>query len=131
LPTNNLLIFGFLFLNFIFELLIYFLKIITKKETQNQMADLSKVLNETVGIDEEQYKEMITQNSLLQNVYKSDIMLASDFDDEDEEEDDDDDFKEEDEDLFDEDELEEEGYEEDFDFDEEEESDEEDLGTFN
>ena len=95
------------------------------------MADLSKVLNETVGIDEEQYKEMITQNSLFQNVYKSDIMLASDFDDEDEEEDDDDDFKEEDEELFDEDELEEEGYEEDFDFDEEEESDEEELGTFN
>ena len=93
------------------------------------MADLSKVLNETVGIDEEQFKEMITQNSLFQNVYKSDIMLASDFDDE--EEDDDDDFKEEDEDLFDEDELEEEGYEEDFDFDEEEESDEEELGTFN
>jgi hypothetical protein len=98
------------------------------------MADLSKVLNETVGIDEEQFKEMITQNSLFQNVYKLDAKFASDFDDEDADDDaDDDDFEEEDEDLFDEDELEEEGYEEDFDFDEEEEEedDEENLGKYN
>jgi hypothetical protein len=98
------------------------------------MADLSKVLNETVGIDEELFKEMITQNPLCQNFYKSDVLLASDFDDEDEDNDDaDDDFEEEDEDLFDEDDIEEEGYEEDFDFDEEEEEEdeEENLGKYN
>ena len=96
------------------------------------MTDLSKVLNEAVGIDEEQFKEMITQNSLIHDAYKSDILFASEYNDEDEDVEDDD-FDEEDEDLFDEEELEEEGYEEDFDFDEEEEDeeDEEDLGKYN
>lgn len=95
------------------------------------MADLRKVLNESVGVDEEFFKEMITQNPLFDETYKSDAMFASDIDDEDED-DLEDDFEEEDEDLFDEDELEEEGYEEDFDFDEEEEEgSEEDLETYN
>jgi hypothetical protein len=95
------------------------------------MTDLSKVLNDNAGVDDEQFKEMITQNSLFKDIYKSDIRLASDLDDDEDEEDDD--FDEEDEDLFDEGELEEEGYEEDFDFDEEdeEEDESEDLGAYN
>jgi hypothetical protein len=98
------------------------------------MTDLSKVLNDNAGVDDEQFKEMIAQNSLFKNIYKSDIRLASDLDDDDEDVEDDD-FDEEDEDLFDEDELEEEGYEEDFDFDEEDEDEDEDesddLGAYN
>ena len=96
------------------------------------MADLRKVLDESVRVDEELFKEMITQNPLFHEAYKSDAMFASDIDDEDED-DLEDDFEEEDEDLFDEDELEEEGYEEDFDFDEDEkeEDEEEDLGKYN
>jgi hypothetical protein len=95
------------------------------------MADLSKVLPETVVVDEEQFKEMITQNSLVPNAYNSDLLFSPDYEEEDEDEDDE--LGEEDEDLFDEEEpLEEEGYEEDFDFDEEEEADEgeADLGKF-
>ena len=96
------------------------------------MIDLSKVLNEPVGVDEEPFKETILQNPPFQGTGKSDIIFASEFEDEDEDIEDDD-LEEEDEDLFDEDELEEEGYEEDFDFDEEEkeEEDEEDLGKYN
>ena len=93
------------------------------------MAELSKVLNESAGMDDDQLKEMISKSYLFSRVDCSGILSAS----EEEEEDDEDDFEEEEEDLFDETEIEEEGYEEDFDFDEEEEeeSDEEDLGTFN
>ncbi len=96
------------------------------------MLELSKVLNETVGIDEEQLEEMINQNPSFQDKPKSNVFFASDYDEEDED-DQEDDFDEEDEDLFDEDELEEEGYEEDFDFDEEDENedDEEDFGKYN
>lgn len=86
------------------------------------MADLSKVLNDSIGIDEYLFKEMIAGS-----FYNSDLLFANDYEDEDEDEDDE--FEDEDEDLFDEEDiLEEEGYEEDFDFDEEEEddSDEED-----
>jgi hypothetical protein len=92
------------------------------------MTDLSNVLNDITGVDNEQFKEKIAQNSLFKDIYKSDIRLASDLDDEDEDEED---FDEEDEDLFDEEELEEEGYEEDFDFDEEDEDESEDLGAYN
>jgi hypothetical protein len=96
------------------------------------MIDLSKVLNEPAGVDEEPFKEMITQNPICQDAGKSNIIFASEFEDEDEDIEDDD-LGEEDEDLFDEDELEEEGYEEDFDFDDEEkeEDEEEDLGRYN
>lgn len=95
------------------------------------MADLSEALNADFGIDDEQFKEIIAQNDLFPDAYKSDPLFASDFDDEDED-DIDDDFDEDSEDLFDEDELEEEGYEEDFDFDEEEdEEDDEDFGKYN
>lgn len=95
------------------------------------MAELRKVLNDSAGMNEDQFKEMITQNSLFPDTYNSNILFASDFEDEDEEEEE---FEEEDEDLLDEDELvEEEGYEEDFDFDEEEdeEAEDEDVGTYN
>jgi hypothetical protein len=96
------------------------------------MADLSKVLNETVEVSEDLFKEMITKNPLFHEEHISDSMFASDIDDDDED-DLEDDFEEEDEDLFDEDELEEEGYEEDFDFDEDEKEEEEegDLGKYN
>ena len=91
------------------------------------MAKLAKVLNASDGIDEDQFKETIALNSLFPGAYKSNLFLASDFEDEDE----DDEFEEEDEDLIDEDELvEEDSYEEDFDFEEEDEEDE-DLGTYN
>lgn len=94
------------------------------------MAELSKVLNDSAGIDGELFKELIAKKSLFQDELESKTMFASDFDDEDDV-DEDDDFDEE-EDLFDEDELEEEGYEEDFDFDEEEndDSEEEDLNSY-
>lgn len=96
------------------------------------MADLRKVLNETVEVNEDLLKEMITQNPLFHEAYKSDTVFASDIDDDDED-DLEDDFEEEDEDLFDEDELEEEGYEEDFDFDEDEKEEDEEggLGKYN
>jgi len=96
------------------------------------MADLRKVLNGTVEVNEDLFKEMITQNPLFHEAYKSDPLFASDIDDEDED-DLEDDLEEADEDLFDEDELEEEGYEEDFDFeeDEKEEDEEEGLGKYN
>ena len=96
------------------------------------MADLRKVLNETVEVNEDLLKEMITQNPLFHEAYKSDTLFASDIDDDDED-DLEDDFEEEGEDLLDEDELEEEGYEEDFDFeeDEKEEDEEEGLGKYN
>ena len=94
------------------------------------MPELRKVLNDSPGMDEDHFKEMIFRNSLFPDTYNSDNLFASDLDDEEEEEEE---FEEEDEDLFEEDELEEEGYEEDFDFDEEEEkeSEEEDLSAYN
>jgi hypothetical protein len=97
------------------------------------MIDLSKVSNETAGIDEVQLllSELLSQNSSLINDDKAAVRLASDYEDGDEDDFDDEDFEDEDEDLIDEDELEEESYEEDFDFDEEEEEDEEDLGKYN
>ncbi len=98
------------------------------------MAELSKALNNSAGMDEDEdrFTEMIAHISAFPNAYNSEVLFASDFDDEDEDEEEDE-FEEDDEDLFDEDELEEEGYEEDFDFDEEEEGDDEDedAGTYN
>jgi len=94
------------------------------------MTKLAKVLDASAGMDEDQFKETIAQNSLFPGAHNSDLFLASDFEDED----DDDEFEEEEEDLFDEDELvEEESYEEDFDFDEDEGEDDEDedAGTYN
>lgn len=95
------------------------------------MADLSKALNDSAGMDEDQFKEMIAQNSAFPDACDSETLFTSDFDDEDEN--DEDEFEEEDEDIFDEDELEEEGYEEDFDFEEEEDEkpEDEDVGTYN
>jgi len=93
------------------------------------MADLSKVLKETVETDKEQFRECSNQNPLFPNAYNSDLLFSPGYEDEDEFEDED-----EDEDLFEEDELlEEEGYEEDFDFDEDEEvdEDEKDLEKYN
>lgn len=96
------------------------------------MTELRIVLNDSIGMDEYLFEEMIDQNSMFPGVYNSDILFASDFEDEDEETEEE--SEEEEEDLFDEDELtEEEGYEEDFDFDEEEdeEPEDEDVGTYN
>lgn len=81
------------------------------------MAELSKALNDSAGMDEDPFREVIAQISTFPNAYNSEFLFASDFDEEDEDEEEDE-FEEGDEDLFDEDELEEEGYEEDFDFEE-------------
>lgn len=100
-----------------------------KKETKNQMADLSKLVTAAEELKEEERRENIFLYSFLQNDCPSEIFFASDYDEEDED-DMDDDFVEEDEELFNEDDLIEEGYEEDFDFDEEEDEDEEDEEEF-
>ncbi|OGU37244.1 MAG: hypothetical protein A2315_09575 [Ignavibacteria bacterium RIFOXYB2_FULL_35_12] len=95
------------------------------------MTEVSKVLNDSARMDEDQFKEMISRNTFLPDARNSEILFVSDLDDEDEEEFEDEDGDE-DEELFDEDEIEEEGYEEDFDFDEEddEEPEDEDVRTY-
>ena len=68
------------------------------------MTEVSKVLNDSARMDEDQFKEMISRNTFLPDARNSEILFVSDLDDEDEEEFEDEDGDE-DEELFDEDEI--------------------------
>ena len=49
------------------------------------MTELRIVLNDSIGMDEYLFEEVINQNSMFPGVYNSDILFASDFEAEDEE----------------------------------------------